>query len=256
MIFKNILLSGLCFSIGIIFFNFKILNTAGGYSSSKNNITVTFKNVVSGAPMILNDSTYLNPFDETYTIKKFKYYITNVRLNFKGGSFKETNSYHLIDQNKTASLSFGFKAKKQNYQSITFLLGVDSLRNVSGAQTGALDPANDMFWTWNSGYVMAKMEGISPSSALVNNMFEYHIGGYAGENKVLKTITLQFLQILKADEKNKIEIIINADANTWFKNPNDIRIATNPGISSPGSLAKKVSENYSNMFIIASIKKS
>ena len=49
-----------------------------------------------------------------------------------------------------------------NYNSLSFLLGVDSMHNVSGAQTGALDPANDMFWTWNSGYVMAKMEGASP----------------------------------------------------------------------------------------------
>jgi hypothetical protein len=47
---------------------------------------------------------------------------------------------------------------------IRFLLGVDSARNVSGIQTGALDPARGMFWTWNSGYVMAKIEGSSPSA--------------------------------------------------------------------------------------------
>ena len=50
-----------------------------------------------------------------------------------------------------------------DYTELQFLLGVDSLHNVSGAQTDDLDPAKDMFWTWNSGYVMAKMEGNSPA---------------------------------------------------------------------------------------------
>ncbi len=69
-----------------------------------------------------------------------------------------------------------------------FLLGVDSLHNVSGAQTDALDPAKDMFWTWNTGYVMAKLEGNSPSSALVNNKYEFHVGGFSGKYNVLKKI--------------------------------------------------------------------
>jgi hypothetical protein len=39
----------------------------------------------------------------------------------------------------------------KNITAIKFLLGVDSLKNVSGIQTGALDPAKGMFWTWNTG---------------------------------------------------------------------------------------------------------
>ncbi|WP_316930094.1 MbnP family protein, partial [Hymenobacter sp. IS2118] len=35
-----------------------------------------------------------------------------------------------------------------DYQSVSFTVGVDSARNVAGAQTGALDPNNGMFWTW------------------------------------------------------------------------------------------------------------
>lgn len=78
------------------------------------------------------------------------------------------------------------------YDSITFLIGVDSLHNVSGAQTGALDPVNDMFWTWNSGYVMAKLEGNSSSSPQMNQKFEYHIGGYSGKHNVVKKLSFRF----------------------------------------------------------------
>jgi hypothetical protein len=69
-------------------------------------------------------------------------------------------------------------------------LGVDSIRNVSGIQTGALDPLKGMFWTWNSGYVMAKLEGSSESSNSAGNRFTYHIGGFRPGMNVLKTIDL------------------------------------------------------------------
>ena len=203
----------------------------------------------------MDDSSYINPFGEVYTIKKFRYYITNVRLNTSQSSFKESNSFHLIDEKNPSSLHFNFATKKQNYESVSFLLGVDSLYNVSGAQTGALDPANDMFWTWNSGYVMAKLEGNSSSSSLPNNLFEYHIGGFKGINNVLKTITLNFSkeQALKFAEDKSVEIIINANINKWWKNINEIKISTVPAITSPGTLAKKISDNYSAMFSISNV---
>ena len=104
----------------------------------------------------------------------------------------EKNSFHLIDESVPESQSFSLSVPEGNYSSLNFLLGVDSLHNVSGAQTGELDPAKDMFWTWNSGYVMAKLEGNSPSSALVNHKYEFHIGGFSGKYNVLKNIELHF----------------------------------------------------------------
>lgn len=94
----------------------------------------------------------------------------------------ELNSYHLINEEGTASKSFSFFVMPTQYNSLSFLIGVDSLKNVSGAQTGGLDPLNGMFWTWNTGYIMFKMEGNSPSSSVVNNKIEYHIGGFSGAN--------------------------------------------------------------------------
>src|ERR1700733_14455088 len=176
-----------------ILFLFTFPGTANPFSKSnsveKNEgvLKITFINVVQKVPMVLNSVNYVNPFGETYSINKFKYYISNIPLQSSSTSFSETESYHLINQNDPASLSFSFSMPSGNYNSLSFLLGVDSLHNVSGAQTGALAPANDMFWTWNSGYVMAKMEGASPASAL-NNVFEFHIGGFSGANNVLKKI--------------------------------------------------------------------
>ena len=205
--------------------------------------------------MVLNDTLYINPFKESYTISKCRYYITNIKLNYSKGAVKESNSYHLIDETIPQSQSFIIKAIPGNYNSITFMLGVDSLHNVSGAQSGALDPLNDMFWTWNSGYVMAKLEGISPFSKLQNNIFEYHIGGFKGLNKVVKNITLNFPlnKKLLVQKAGIHEILIQADINEWWKGGLDLKIAVNPSITSPGYIAKMISENYTKMFVVKKV---
>lgn len=156
------------------------------------NVKITFVNTIKGAPIVFNTINYTNPFAELYTVSKFLYYISNVELPFATGSFKETESYHLVDESKPASLSFSFSAPLNTYSSFSFMLGVDSLKNVSGAQSGALDPTNGMFWTWSTGYIMAKFEGNSTVSTQVNNKVEYHIGGFAGADKVLKNLSLTF----------------------------------------------------------------
>jgi hypothetical protein len=218
-------------------------------------VKIRFINTVKGKPLELNTGSYNNLLGETYSVTKFKYYISHVSLLTGKAVFFEKESYHLVDESKPDDLHFSFALKAGEYQSLNFMLGVDSLHNVSGAQTGALDPLNDMFWTWNTGYVMAKMEGKSPQSKLVNNKLEFHIGGFMGENNVLKNITLNFPpgKMLNIQEGKTSEIIIEADIDTWWQQPNDIKIAEHAVCSTPGALAKKIADNYSKMFSIKDI---
>jgi hypothetical protein len=218
-------------------------------------IKISFKNTVKGSPLELATGIYTNAFAEQYSITKFKYYISNVSVNNMDVSSGETESYHLIDENKPASLNFAYAAKIDTYGTLDFMIGVDSIRNVSGAQTGALDPLNDMFWTWNSGYIMAKIEGSSPQSAIVNNKVEYHIGGFSGPNNVLKKISLNLPagKNLLVQEGKTSEIFIEADIDAWWQNPNNLKIGTDPAITSPGAMAKKIADNYSKMFTIKDV---
>jgi hypothetical protein len=71
--------------------------------------------------------------------------------------------------------------------SITFNLGIDSLTNVSGAYEGDLDPMNNMYWTWQSGYINLKFEG-SIDDGVIR---EYHLGGYAYPNNALQKVSLE-----------------------------------------------------------------
>ena len=218
-------------------------------------VKITFNNTVKNSKIILHDSSYTNPFGEKYTINKFRYYVSNVFLKNKAKNFKPQENFYLVDENIPESKHLSFSIPEGNYEGIKFLLGVDSLHNVSGAQTGALDPAKDMFWTWNTGYVMAKLEGNSPVSTLVNHKYEFHIGGFSGKYNVLKNIELAFpenkTRYFAAGKTT--EIIINADVDAWWQNPNDIKIAEKGNINAPGKWALAISDNYAKMFRIQKI---
>ncbi|MEO6722804.1 MAG: MbnP family protein [Ferruginibacter sp.] len=226
------------------------------FNVNTGSIKLTIINKVKGSPLVLNTQTYTNPFGETYSVSKFKYYISNVSLSGPGESVIENNSYHLVDEAIPASQVFHFETTPNTFSNLQFVLGVDSARNVSGAQTDALDPLNDMFWTWNSGYVMAKMEGNSPQSNQAGGKIEYHIGGFKGSSSVLKTINLNLpagkLVNIKAGQVS--EITIEADLDSWWRSPNDIKIADLPVCTTPGPLAKNVADNYSKMFTITDVR--
>lgn len=232
-----------------------LLLTSHKPTVKKGMVKISFKNLVQGFPMLLNDSIYRNPFGEAYSISRFKYYISHITLSNGSFSAVDKNGYHLVDESKPGSLNFSFEAAAKKYTTISFMIGVDSLRNVSGAQTGALDPRNDMFWTWNSGYIMFKFEGNSPVSAQVNNKIQYHVGGFAGPNSVLRTVSFMFPpdQLLDVKESKISELVIEADASKWWQYPNDIRIADNAVSMTPGPLAKKMADNYSKLFALKKI---
>lgn len=236
----------------VMFLSFK--NDPRKSTGDSATIKIHFINMVGKSPVVLGDSSYINPFQEKYTITKLRYYVTNVSLIGNSDSIRENESYHLVDENVKESQSFSFNVPAGNYNSLKFLLGVDSLHNVSGAQSGDLDPTKDMFWTWNSGYVMAKMEGNSPASKLVNQKYEYHIGGYAGHYSVIRGIELKLAEKSMNVAAGKIiEIFITANINAWWQNPNAIKISETAIITSPGKNALAMSQNYSKMFSIDKI---
>ena len=218
------------------------------------NILLHFNTVVDNKQFFF-DSIYTNSFGENFSVSKFKYYISNIEFKNSATGAKKSipNSYYLVNEADSSSKDILINVPDGNYTTISFLLGVDSIKNVSGAQSGALDPANDMFWTWNTGYVMAKIEGASPVSKQVHHKIEYHIGGFKGENSVLQKIRLIIPSLQNSKGKKNLKLTIDADINTWFQGSHDLSIAQNPVCTTPGLLAKQFSENYRNMFKVRSV---
>ena len=210
-------------------------------------LKLTFKNNVGSQPLVL-DKDYTNSFGETYSVHKFRYYISQIQIvdnsDMSVQLFKD--NYFLVDAGDTSTHTITVPLSLKHISYFSFVLGVDSTSNVSGVQEGALDPANGMFWTWNSGYIMAKLQGKSPVAQAAGNAFSFDIGGFkTGENAARK---MEFT--IKAGGKNKAvhNIVISADVNKWFNGAHAIKIAEHPGCHEAGALAMQVADNYATMF--------
>lgn len=228
-------------------------NPAPGNASYTLNIT--FRHRVDTNALQLG-TTYTNPHREPYTITAFKYYISNIILQPDAGApIHLPNTYYLINEAEPGSKTVSLSVSHNHFSGISFLLGVDSARNVSGTQSGSLDPARGMFWTWNSGYIMAKLEANSPLAGTPANKVEYHIGGFRTGQNSLRSIQLPFPpgQPVHIASGKASEIVIDANANTWFAGVHNLTIANHPVITSPGLLAGQMADNYAKMFTISAI---
>ena len=224
-------------------------------SENSGKLKIEFAHFFENAVFNLNQK-YKNANGDTVEINKLKYYISNIVVTKNDNTtFSETESYHLIDMsNPSSTLLTLTSVPFASYKSISFMLGVDSTRNVSGAQSGALAPS-DMFWNWNTGYIMFKMEGVSPQSGSATKSLTYHIGGFSGINKAQRMFSFNFLGNTANVTSDIIPVIkLSADINEFFKNPNLINVSTQYFQMSAGANAKLFADNYSDMITFKSVQ--
>lgn len=203
----------------------------------KENIEVRLHLNFGDKPLELNKK-YISESKDTLQIDVFKFYISNIKLQFSDAStYSEENSYHLIDIENTNSLQIPILKKSEKAISkITFSIGVDSLASVSGAMSGDLDPTKGMYWAWQSGYINMKIEGKSSSCKTRKNAFQFHIGGYLNPNYAMKTIELK-------PENSNFEI--DVDIAQFF---NSIQLSDNNSIMIPGKKAMEIADKATKMF--------
>jgi hypothetical protein len=221
-------------------------------SPDAGSLQLSFTNTVKGEPLVLRQQHYTNAAGESFNITAFKYYLSNFTLTTAGGETVQAHeAYFLVSEDSAASKSITLEQLPEgDYKSISFLIGVDSARNVSGAQTGALDPVYGMFWTWNSGYIMAKLEGTSPVSPAPQQLVQFHIGGFKAPHNALRRVELAFPRQLAITSGSPPLLHLQADAYTWFDQPNRISFRETPAIHTPIEAASRVADNYQHMFSI------
>lgn len=214
-------------------------------------------NHIAGSQVLEFDKRYLNQWGEQFTVDVFRYYLSNMVLIYDSATrIPLPETYFLVDQGKDASRTIQLpKIPEGNLTGIEMLIGVDAPRNYSGAQTGALDPALGMFWTWNSGYIMAKIEGSYLKGGNPNASYIWHCGGYDLPYSSIRQVNLSFPQT-GIDTLQKTTIDLNVDVLEWFKTPNQIRIDSIPVFNDPSTLSVKVADNYADMFTVKAVNKT
>ena len=184
------------------------------------------------------NKTYLS--EDTVTFTTVKFYISKIRLHFKDKSiFTEKSSFHLIDlENPKSQVISLCRNENKKIDKITFNIGIDSLTSTSGALEGDLDPANAMYWAWQSGYINLKVEGVSPSCITRKNAFQLHIGGYLPPYYALRQIEL-------FPKQNSLSVV--ADLSKIFQN---VKLADQNSIMIPGKEAMKIADYAAEMFTV------
>ncbi|OYY12202.1 MAG: hypothetical protein B7Y11_09710 [Sphingobacteriia bacterium 24-36-13] len=193
------------------------------------------------------DSSYSNSAGEMVQIHRFMFYTTKWKLiTASNDTINLSNEHFLINIEKELSMVLPFP-KLANATKLIFDIGVDSILNTTGIQTGILDPALGMFWTWRTGYIMAKLHGVSPQAKTAGNRFSYEVGGFQSPFNSVRTIELE----LPTQHQKSKPLIIKTDLAKWFSGKHIIQIGTTPNCHNAGKLAMQLADNYSSMFSMA-----
>ncbi len=204
------------------------------------------------APFSMNTWLVHPQTGDSLNFNNIQYYITNLRLKKSDGTWwTEIESYRLIDAKKPDGMSFTVSnIPAGEYTEIQFMIGVDSARNLMGIQSGVLDPSLGMFWTWQTGYIFIKAEGIAPAAPQGN--FQYHLGGFTDPFNAIQIRTFNIgtspLRIVK-DASSKIIVRTNL-ARFWH---GGVRVADTHTIHMPGLMATQMAANFAEGFIISQV---
>lgn len=192
---------------------------------------------------------------DTLTFTTFKYYVSNMKLKKADGTWwAEPNSYHLVCANCTADKTYSIinllEVPAGDYTAMEYTMGIDSARNVSGANTGDLSLANGMFWDWNSGYIMLKAEGNSPNSS--TGAFAFHLGGFSGSDNIITVKTAEFGKTISINTKvTPVVKLLANPAKLWHSSPG---LATRSTIHAPGPEAKTMAKDFYNNISFVSVE--
>ena len=131
---------------------------------------------------------------------------------------KDSVAYRLLDYSNRSSLNFSIPINSIKASYIRLTLGVDSATNAAGVHCCALDPANGMYWSWQSGYIQFKLEGKEKDGTALN----LHLGGFSNNCMSSKPVDIPIrrpptLIPILPPEKRKQNIRICIDLSSFLE---------------------------------------
>jgi hypothetical protein len=200
-------------------------------------VTVRFRPIYNGQEILLNKE-YPETNGSSIQFTTLRFYVSELYFTDVLGQELMGEQYHLVDLEDSSSLTI--LKHTDGILNLRFLLGTDSLTNVSGNLEGVLDPINGMYWAWNSGYINFKLEGKSSLAGSKDKSFEYHIGGYLPPFPTVN-------ELIFTTESNSKEVIIEINIDQWLSK---IDLSTDHSLMIPGEKASKLAKELVPIFNI------
>ncbi len=123
--------------------------------------------------------------DSLLHVETLKCYVGHIELLDMNKQIigRDSFSYRLLDFHNSNSLNFSIPISSNKASYIRLTLGVDSVTNATGVHCCALDLANGMSWSSQSGYIQFKLEGKEKDGTALN----LQLGGFS--NAHMSSIT-------------------------------------------------------------------
>jgi hypothetical protein len=187
------------------------------------NITFTFTHNFGGTPVsasTFNQFNYVNANDDTLSLSKLRYLISDVRLYKANGDSIVIDGYNLVDVTNSAGMSYvtATNIPHDTYTGVSFIFGFDSVDNL-----GNYLDLNATNWNWPSGlgggYHFMQMEGMYKELGY-DSLYAYHQGTAKVSTGVYE------LNHFKADlagvtlSKLHVNVEVKMDIAEWYQNPN------------------------------------
>jgi len=191
---------------------------------------------------------------QKFTLSQIRYYISNVSLVKDDGSEALIPDSYLLARPSEQNYVLE-KAKPGIYTKLKFYLGIDSATNSggmmptdrpSGHPLGIQTPS--MFWTWASGYIFMRLEGIADTlgGGGLNASLAYHIG----TNDLRRIVEIPVPTTFEITAGNETTLHLKADFRELFKHL-DFKTERMTHTMGNMSLAVKVADKSALMFGLA-----
>lgn len=198
------------------------------------------------------DSAYINEWGESLHWNQCRWYFSRIRGVKPNGDTVVLSNQHFLLDGLEGPAQLNFTAAQQGpFKTLVLQLGVDPGVNRQGIQTGDLDPAKGMFWTWNTGYVHVKLTGTSAAATTAGQRFTYDIGGYQPPYVSQRQVVLA---LNSPAEQNAQQLVLQAEWSKIFDAQHAIRIGQQALCHQPGPLAQQLADNAAQVFGLYSSK--
>ena len=246
-------------------------------ATDKNNVTVSFKNVIDGAGDItLGTTVVTSSSNQKHTFTALKYIVSNFVLVKTYGSEVKYNfdnpdkGAFVISQTGATEQSISLAdIQAGDYKQIKFGLGISPNAYTLG-QTGQAAfwdtcVSTGMSWQWASGYKFAKIEGsyAAPGTdipATGASTYKFHSGNIANPAvtntpDVYKVITLDFPTTMKVRKNVAPKAHLTCSMNKWLSGSKNLVLdATNQVSMSPNLvLIQDGSTNLAGAFKVTTV---
>lgn len=205
------------------------------------NVKLAFN--VDQAPLLFDTLLYRTESGSDYSVNRLQFYISSFEFKKLDGTIVESHEYFYVDARTGENTEFVLTKIPQGvYKSVTFFVGLDIIRNETGALPATIENEN-MAWPvmMGGGYHFMKFEGNYQDAGNTYG-FAMHLG--TDKHKVTAGVKKEISVKSGSDV-----LVLNMNLNEWFRNPEtyDFNVDGNYSMSSDPAM-KKLAENGKDVF--------